>query len=82
MALLVLLALGSAVGWFAAIITKRDSLRESFLSMALGAAGAIASLALVGEPADSLTIHIRTLAYGLLGAVVALLLAFVVRPRR
>ena len=82
MALLVLLALGSAVGWFAAIMTKRDSLRESFLSIALGAAGAIASLALLGEPAAAHTIHLRTLGFGLLGAVVALLLAFVLRFRR
>ncbi len=82
MALLVLLALGSAVGWFAAIVTKRDSLRDSLLSIAIGSAGALASLAMVGQPFAAGSIHIETLGIGLVGSALALALAVPFRRRK
>lgn len=82
MALLVLLALGSAVGWLAAIVTKRDSFRDSLLSIAIGSAGAIASLAVAGGAFDAQSIHIETLGIGLIGSALALAIAALFRPQK
>jgi uncharacterized membrane protein YeaQ/YmgE (transglycosylase-associated protein family) len=80
MTLLVLLTLGAALGWLAAIMLRHDSLRQSLTDIAAGALGAIGGYLAAGGRVDSQAISIESLLLGALGA--AVLLAAMVLFRR
>jgi uncharacterized membrane protein YeaQ/YmgE (transglycosylase-associated protein family) len=80
MPLLVLVTLGAALGWFAAIMLRHDSLRQSLTDIAAGAVGAVGGYLVTGGQIDSPAISIESLLLGALGA--AALLAAAVFFRR
>lgn len=81
MPLLILLALGAALGWLVAIVLRNDSLRESLINIAAGAAGAVSAFLLVGGTIDSRAIGIDSLLIGAAGAIVLVAVAvFLRRP--
>ena len=79
MTLLVLLTLGAATGWLAAVLMRQDTLSQSLTNIALGALGSLGSALVTGTPADSGSISVESLVFGVLGAVILLALAAVFR---
>ena len=79
MALLVLLTLGSAIGWMAAVLLKQDSVRQSVSHILIGAIGALLGQALAsgGIPSDS--IEPGSLLIGGIGSALSLALATFLR---
>lgn len=81
MPLLILLALGAALGWLVAIVLRNDSLRESLINIAAGATGAVSAFLLAGGTIDSRAIGIDSLLIGAAGAIVLVAVAvFLRRP--
>lgn len=81
MAFLVLITLGSAIGWLAAILLRQDSVGQSFTNIAIGAFGALASHLIVGGGLSSSAIDPEALLLGGIGAGLFLALATVLRRR-
>ncbi|WP_284124094.1 hypothetical protein [Parerythrobacter aestuarii] len=81
MALIVLLTLGSAIGWLAAILLRQDSVTQSFANIAIGAVGALASHVIVGGGFAASSIDPEALLLGGIGAGLFLAVATVFRRR-
>lgn len=79
MSLLVLLTLGAATGWLAAVLMRQDTFSQSLTNIALGALGSLGSTLVTGKPADSASISVESLVFGVLGAAIFLALATVFR---
>ena len=79
MALIVLFTLGSAVGWLTAILLRQDSVKQSFINIGVGAAGAVASYGLTGEGMKSGAVSPQTLIIGVVGAAVLLAIVAILR---
>lgn len=79
MTLLVLLTLGAAVGWLAAIMMRQDSLAQSLVNIAIGAIGALGGMVMTGDQPDSFAISVESLVFGVLGAVLLLAVAAIFR---
>ncbi|UIP07488.1 hypothetical protein LY632_03565 [Erythrobacter sp. SDW2] len=80
MTLLVILTLGMALGWLAAILLRHDSFRQSFADIVTGALGSLGGYLVAGGRPDSHAIGFELLMLGALGA--GLLLAAVAFLRR
>ncbi len=75
MTLLVILVLGAALGWLAAILLRHDSLRQSLADIAIGAIGSLTGYLAAGGRPDSAAIGLESLVLGAVGATVLLILS-------
>lgn len=71
MAYLVLLTLGSALGWLAAILFKQDSVKQSFTNIAAGGIGALITYALGANRSEAASVSPDALILGTLGAALS-----------
>ena len=81
MALLVLIFLGSAVGWLAAIIFEQDSLKLSLANIVIGAVGAVASHQIARRTVEWASISPESLLLSLVGAALPVAIVAILRRR-